>query len=37
MKKCPEANCIVCVQGSAKRPARRKDRRDAKKEIYLAR
>ena len=27
---CPESNCSYCVEGSAKRPARRKARRDGK-------
>ena len=27
-KQCPEPNCTVCVQGKAKRPARRKSRRN---------
>jgi hypothetical protein len=27
---CPESNCSYCTEGSAKRPARRKARRDGK-------
>jgi hypothetical protein len=30
---CPEQNCDYCVQGTAKRPARRKARRAAKIEL----